>query len=257
MTLFFLALLWSCENTDPGCLDLNAENYDVFAVSECDSCCVYPAANINLAFTYIHEGTTYDFTFATLYPYEGTDSIRISDFQLPLSQFTFYADGQNFKIIDTIQGQRPRVYDDYILKEKSSADIEIGKTLFVEELDSVSFYVGLDEGKTLALKPFEDVDQTSKFLDVIDEMYDDSIPQLFQARIDLKIADSLRQLELVNIEAPNLGFGISESLRPGIEWTFPLTIDMRLVIDGIKSTDTNEVMAATISKNISKSFSNK
>jgi len=254
LVIFPLAILFSCENSDPGCLDLLAENYDVFAVSECDSCCVFPDANINLAFEY---DTIENFTFNTLYPYEGTDSILISNFQLPIHQFTFYSDGSAYKIIDTIRGQVPRIYDDYILKEKSSANIVIGQTNFVAEIDSVSFSIGLEESGTLALRPYENVEQQSKFIAVVDEMYVDSIPQLFQARIELEIADSLRKLELHAIASPQLGFSISESLSPGVSWTIPLDIDLRMAIDGIKAEDSNEVMSTTISNNISKSFLNR
>lgn len=250
---FSMVLLFSCENSDPGCLDLKASNYDVFAVSECDSCCVYPAGKINLAFIY----DTSSFTFNTLYPYDGTDSIMISDFQLPLSSFTFFSDGDAYKIRDTIRGQTPRIYDDYILKERSSADIVIGRTSFVTELDSVAFRLGLEKDMVLALRPYEDVDQSTRFINVIDDMYVDSIPRLFQARIKVMIKDSLRELELTDLSAPDLVFSISESLRPGIDWTFPLNIDMRIIVDGIKAEDTNEMMATTISQNLSKSFSNR
>lgn len=251
--IFSIALLFSCENSDPGCLDLNAENFDVFAVSECDSCCVYPDGNINLAFRY----DTMSFSFNTEFAYGDSDTIMVSDFQLPISQFSFYADGKILKVRDTLRGQSPRIYDDYILKKKSSADIAIGKTSFVEEIDSVSFVIGLDESMTLGLRPYEDVDQNSNFIKIIDEMYVDTIEELFQARISLTINDSLKELELKHIEEPSLVFEISETVSPGIEWTFPLNIDMRKVIDGIHPDDTNEVMATTISKNISQSFSNR
>lgn len=253
---FSMVILFSCENSDPGCLDLNAENFDVFAVSECDSCCVYPAGNINLAFRYMHPDTDSSFTFNTKFPYVGTDSIVVSDFQLPLSQFTFFSDQTSYKIRDTIRGQSPRIYDDYVLKERSSADIEIGKTSFVTELNSVSFSLGLEKDFVLGLRPFEDVEQKTNFINVIDDMYVDTISRLFQARIDLIVgeSDSLRKLELTEILDPDLIFPISVSMRPGIKWTFGLDIDMKTIVDGIRPEDTNEMMAATISRNISKSF---
>ena len=109
-------VIYSCETAEPGCLDLIAENYDVFAFTECDSCCIYPSATLSAAFKY---DTITPFSFTTKYKLSETDSVRVTAIQLSLSDFSFFENGTQLKIIDSLRNESPRIYDDFVLIQLS------------------------------------------------------------------------------------------------------------------------------------------
>ena len=111
--------------------------------------------------------------------------------------------------------------------------------------------VGLDPSATLSLRPFEDITAASNFIDVIEDMYVDSSATLVQARARITIADSTRVLEIMDIGDPQLSISTNLMLVRGMPWTVEILMDVRKLVEGISADDTNEVMAATIGRNIS------
>jgi len=252
--LLVLVALGSCDSREEGCLDTLSTNFDVDAVAECDSCCVYPTVSLSLNYDY---DTIENFVFRTLYPYVGEDSIRIVSLQLPFSEIIYYSEGQAIHVIDTIRGQSSRIYDDFLVITQSQRTNDFGSTITVGPVDSINLRMGLDENFALGLRPYEDVEINSRFIEVIEDMYVDSISTLFQARIAVEIGDSLRSLEIKEIVEPELSLQVEDtSLLPGIPWTIGLTMDLRVLIDGISKEDTNEMMEKTIAQNISASIIN-
>lgn len=243
-----ILLIWSCETREPGCLDILAENYDVNAITECDSCCLSPSSSLRIGFFY--EEDTVAFTFGTKFPF-GTDSIEVDFLQIPFSEFSFIADGEPFPLEDTIRGVTPRVNDDFLILESTDRVEAIGRSNFIINVDSVEFRVGLDPVRTLSLRPFEDITAASNFIDVIEDMYVDSTSTLVQARVRVTIADSTRMLEIMNIGNPEITINSNLLLQRGMPWTVEILMDVRQLLEGINPSDTNEVMAATIGENIS------
>ncbi len=247
----FLAF-YSCESTDPGCLELNASNYDPFAVTECDSCCVYPGVSLNAVYSY---DLIQPITFNRLYPFTEDDSVAIRELNLVFSEFVFYNDGEEYRIIDTLQGERPRLYDDYLTIEKAGRNRIIGQTDYVVTFDSVSFQVGFDKAAILALRPYEDLDQNSGLTQVLEKMYVDSTELLLHGRSIIQTNDSIRVLPIAEIGNQEVGFSADIELRPGIAWELPILINTRKVLEGIDVDGTNEMIAQTIGQNISNSIS--
>lgn len=249
--LFISIILYSCETSETGCLDLKAENYNVFAVSECDSCCVYPPVKLNTRFRY---DTIDQITFGALYPYIAEDSIRINDIEISFSNFQFTSGATSYKVLDSIPGQEPKIYDDFLVIKKASRNVEIGKTDFVDAIDEVSFFIGLDKTLAKGLKPYEEVNTNTNFIEVIEDMYVDTTATLLQARITLVYKDTF-DLTITEIENQEITLFLDTELRSGIPWEVPIDIDIRKMIDGISASDTPEVMEQTIGQNISESVS--
>ena len=100
--------LFCCTETDDGCLDATARNFDVTADDDCcivaeECCCTYPDLQLNLAYKQKAADTlsvsSSNFKLGTFYALENTqDSIAIDTFQLFLSQIKPI----NFTSLDTI-----------------------------------------------------------------------------------------------------------------------------------------------------------
>ena len=46
--LLSIILFTRCEESEPGCLDKNAENFDVQAIDACDTCCILPQVRLDM-----------------------------------------------------------------------------------------------------------------------------------------------------------------------------------------------------------------
>jgi len=247
LAVSLILIVYSCETSEPGCLDIIAENYDVFAVTECDSCCQYPSVTLSTQFRF---DSIELLTFTTRYKYTETDTIAVRDIQLTFSEFSFYEQGSELKIIDTIRNESPRIYDDFVLIEKASKSRVVGKTNFLKVIDSVRVHTGLSPSSLAQLDPYDRVVNDSRFTALYNKMYVDSIDQLFQFRMDLEIGDSIREIEIKELPFTSVGWEISEELKPGNSWSIPIYIDIRKLIDGISSEDSNEMISTTISENL-------
>jgi len=228
-----------------------AENYDVFAVSACDSCCVFPVVKLNTRFRY---DTIDQITFGALYPYIADDSVSVIDMELSFSDFHFISGTTTHKILDTIPGEQPRIYDDFLVIKRASRNVTIGHTNFVENIDEVSFNVGLDKDLAEGLKPYEEVNINTQFIEVIEDMYVDSSSTLLQARMTFVYKDTF-ELNITEIENQEITLFLDTEPRPGIPWEVPIDIDIRKMIDGIIASDTQEVIEQTIGRNLSASIS--
>jgi len=250
--LFSALILYACETPDPGCLDTIAQNYDVFAASPCDDCCEYPTVRLNVRYKF---DTLESFSFSRLYEYIGFDSIGISKIQMIFSDFTFYENGMPNYVVDTIEGRQPTIYDSFTLIDQAKRNEAIGQTNYLKLIDSVSFTAGLVPQDLVNLAPITEVDESSNFSSVISQMYVDSIAQLFQGRVELSLDDSMRLIEFKTLPTVNLGFSLDEELLPSTDWSIPIYIDMRRLVDGVLSEQSNEMIAEIISGNVLKSIS--
>ena len=240
-----------CIRDRPGCLDLIAENYDVFAFTECDSCCIYPSATLSAAFKY---DTITPFSFTTKYKLSETDSVRVTAIQLSLSDFSFFENGTQLKIIDSLRNESPRIYDDFVLIQTASRSRTIGQTNYLRLIDSISFHAGLDSEVVDNLQPIETVDPDSRFSDLVGSMFVDTTDQLFQMRIDVELADSLREIEIEQLPFQEIGWSTDIQLQAGTGWSIPIYIDIKSLLEGISSEDSNEQISATIAINLSNSI---
>ncbi len=249
MTILIM-VTWSCETREPGCLEPMAMNFDFEAIEECDSCCILPSALLNIAYVF----DTFDFSFNDTIILPDLDSLTINSIQLPFSEFSFKSVSEDLELIDTIRNEVPQVRDNYIILSSADRIEAIGQSNFITEIIEYSCRLGLEPNLTLGLKPFEDISDDSKFINVIEDMYVDSTSTLVQARMTLTVADSTRMLELTDISNPNINVRDTVNIELGRNWTLGMTMDMSILIEGLHADQSNELMEATISQNISRAI---
>ena len=247
--LGIILLILACEENEDGCLDLRAANFNVNAVTSCDSCCVFPQARLDIDLIF----DTLSFNFGTAYPInQGVDTIRMTAFRLPFSDFVFSNSTTSYQALDTMLNVRPTNKDDFLIIESTSIE-PIGFTDFVDVIEAVDFIVGYDRPRLEGLQPFIELHPTIRALEVINRFYVDTTDTYFMAELSVEIGDSLRRLQVSMIQNQSLRIDYEEpiELSLGLPWNVPVNLDVNVMLDGIKPEQTNELMAATIGDNIS------
>lgn len=242
-------LLFSCEESVDGCLDIRASNFDVMAVTACDSCCTFPTGSLDIDFRFDTLPLSFNNDFLL-----GEDSIQLRSLELPFSQFSLMRLGETFNFIDTILRFTPTMRDDYVLIERANSQT-IGRTDFVTQIDSINARVGLDIDELDMLRPFIDVSNGNNVNFLISNMYVDSLDIFVQARMEVEIADSVRSLEILSISNPTIAFADTVNIMQGQNWSIDWDLDVKVLLQGISPNDTNESMAEKISQNIAESIS--
>ena len=239
----------ACQENERGCLDIRSANFNVSAVTECDSCCVFPQARLDVDLVF----DTLPFSFNAQYPInDGVDTVRVTLFRLAFSDFFFSNANNTFEVLDTMLNEQPTSKDDFFIVESSSLE-PIGFTDFVDDINTVDFIVGYDQPRLESLQPFIDLHPTIRALEVINRFYVDTTDTYFMAELNVEIADSLRRLQVRTIQNQEMRLEYDEPivLALGIPWNVPMNIDLNIMLDGIKPEQTNELMAETIGQNIS------
>jgi len=253
--IIVLASLISCEQAEEGCLNINAENFNVNAVSSCDSCCVLPQVNFKLFFTIDTNGVEGSFAFNRDYLLENGDTFQINSLQLSFSDFVFKTAGAGVEVEDSIMNLLPRAKDDYIVIENSASIRPIGRLDFVPSVDSIEFELGFDDNFVEAFQPFENIATNSQLFALSQELYVDTTDILYEARFNIELEDSIRLIEIEEIENPRVTFSYDLDLLRGISFTAEFDLNIDSLITGIKATDTNEMIVETIRSNLSNSIS--
>ncbi len=139
----------ACQKKVEGCLDAEAQNFQVDADRSCDSCCVYPKLQLDVA------------------PASPFDSLRKDARGVPfrLRALTFYlsgiellrADGSVFRVQDSV---RMRVFPDsssqflrrdFALVKHSQFNFQVGSVVAKGEFSGLRFLVGLDDAQNRAI----------------------------------------------------------------------------------------------------------
>ncbi len=240
--------LLSCEESVDGCLDIRATNFDVSAVTSCESCCAFPAGSLDLDFKF----DTLDLSFNTDYPL-GLDTIQLNSIELPFSKFKLLGSGQEFSFIDSILRFSPRMRDDYVLIERVAQDI--GHTDYVALIDSIECLVGIDVAELNQLRPFIDISSGNNVNLLISNLYDESQDLFVQARMEVEIADSVRFIEIQSIANPMIAFSDTIDILQGRNWRIDWELDVKKMLEGISPEDTNEQIGEIISQNLTQAIS--
>lgn len=244
LSLFFII---ACEESKVACLDFQAENYDVAAVFACDDCCDFPEVKLKIDFDY---DTLETFVFDRFYPLGESDSISVQSIQIAFSEFSF-VDDATLHILDTVSFVSPRLYDDFLIIERSRTEQVIGSTAYAGTVTSFACRVGLPLERLDPISPYENVDEASQLSAILEKLYVDSIPELFQARMNFVLNDSLRMIELTEISEPMISFPDSIVLIAGESWRIDLALDIALLFKDIRPLDSDVVLSQTLSNNLS------
>ena len=250
--LSLLTIFMACEESQEGCLDLLAENYNFEAVTECEDCCTYPSATLN--FSFINTDSLSYSLGDTLLNVEG-DSMILESFKLLFSDFTFKANSQDYTIRDTIEFLDSKVYDDFIYMERESS-YSIGATRIQDTINTILFTVGLDEALAESLKPFEDIDQSSQLDLALDSMYVDSIAlyRFFQMELQFVQDSSFVKLDFPNSLQDTFQFASSIVVGDGQDWSFNLELDVHALLSDLIREDDNSIIIEKVNNNFRQSI---
>lgn len=251
MRILILALslcifgLNACEETEEACLDLLAENFSFQAVNACDSCCSYPTVSLNLQLV----NDSLSFSLNDTIAIGNGDSLILKEMALVFSKFEFGKDAQSYRIRDSLVRNGVTIRDDYVLF-LGEGSRSVGTTAFEDSLVRLSCLAGFEDAVLDRLKPFDQLNQSSKLDLALDSLYDETTGRYFESRFDLEFTfrDSLVQLEMLNSARP-LAFSLDRYVSAGMDWKMDIKLDVRVLFNGLQLSQTKEVMEETIRAN--------
>jgi len=130
---FAIAVLFGCEE-DPGCLDVQATNYQVDAEDPCGDCCDYPELRVSFRHRWVQEDTTSAF---------GNDTalFQLNDYQLRFPSVQYYV--SNMRLVRA-NGTEVLLDDELDITVGSGADtttLTIPDNFLLVEAGSFQTYV--------------------------------------------------------------------------------------------------------------------
>lgn len=253
-------ILASCYERVEGCLDSNADNYDVYADDDC--CCTYPTLQVNLIkqvddVTYVSTDT---YTNALGQEYQiSAQSFYISDLTLG------YADGSTSEVTDTLIRDIPAdsdneviIEDNFGLVRQTSVAYQAGSIETSGDITAVSFRVGLTDeinmlvpSQMTTTHPLGTANESDHFVEGNGYIYVRwEILVIEPAGIGTIEISSSTNLFPVIVELP-----ASIEVRPGTDTQLPLVVDYGDWLEGIDFAADIDVIASQISANTSAAFS--
>jgi len=244
-------LYFSCEESEEGCLDIFSNNYNFHAVSSCDSCCTYPALNLDLQL--IFGDTTFRLNRDT-FPLNNDDSFSISKLEFILSDFSFTNSLNNYKVLDSLEAGDTYIKNDYAFYRTSGSQ-KIGSFRWADTIQSVTFRLGFVQEDIDKLKPFSELDQNLKLDEVLDSMYVADSNTYLASRINLIMRDSLREIRLIDPISNNiLGFDVTLPIEAGQNFDINYELDIKELLTDVNPAQTNEEITELIKINFPNSF---
>jgi len=244
-----LFILFACEQTEDGCLDLLSSNYGFDAVSECEECCEYPDFKIGLGII----NDTIENALNDTIVLSGGDTLIFKNIELLFSEIEIEGINDTYKILDSIEVNDLYIKDDYVYFQSPSTKI-VGQTRLEDTIKTVSVHLGFNETTVSTYKPFENIDNTSQLDLALDSLYFDDEEIFYFSRIQIELADSIRELNLKNLDV-KLDFELDQFVDAGSDWIISFNLDLNKLRDGITSDMTNELLIETFEQNFISSLS--
>ncbi len=265
ISLVFLVLIFACQEPEEGCLDVEADNYDVSADDPCSDCCTYPSISIDVA----HRFDTLLFSFDSIYYFPETSLIPTQ-----LEQIIFYL--SDFRLVnlsddsltvfetielDLFSGGMETFTDDYVLMSRSipSFSYEVGEIRGAGSFNTLRFSVGIageaalsdaltqPDGHPLALGTDSLWNESEGYVFNRIMLIPDTFNTIAPVRtIDIRGEDAITEINLAFSQEVTLGFDVS----------IPLKIDYKEWLSGIDFVgDTDIEIAEKIVNNTANAFS--
>jgi len=244
-----LFIYWACEPTEDGCFDLLSANYGFEAVGECDSCCVYP--NFDISFKVINDSIQ-DVLNDTI-DLGGGDSIIFRKVEILFSEIAISGLKDTYTIRDSIFVNNNVVTDDYAYFQDAES-MTIGQTRIQDTLQSISMFLGFNEIALSSYTPFANINSTSNLDLALDSLFNVNQSTFYFSRINVEIKDSLRELNLVNIN-DRVSFDLDQFVDAGVDWSINIDLDVNILKQGIDIGMTNEMLEETFRQNFISSLS--
>lgn len=247
LALILIAL--SCEDSESGCIDVLSDNFNVNAVTMCDSCCTYPSAN--QSFRIYYDSISIKFVTDTLF-INGDDTLILHDFKLLTSNYSFLGSTQEYQIRDSIFVNDISVRDDFIYIDRLGS-YTVGDIRFEDEVSQVNFKLGIDENQFNAYKPLSQINQSSNLDESMDSMYNNITDKVAYLKMDIQLKDSIRHIELYETQ-DLLSFDYNYDVVRGFGLSYNLRLNLNILLEGVFSSNTNEEIMTTLNENIVESI---
>lgn len=251
--LFFVSLaliVWSCEPSEEGCLDILSSNYGFQAVNECDSCCVYP--NLNLSFTLVND--TFAFSLDDTIVVQKDDSILINNINLVLSQFELTGNQNSYHILDSLFINDEIVRDDYAYLELPNTLYNLGDIRLEDTIAFIKMILGFNESDLNSYMPFSQINSDSQLDLALDSLYNENTGEYYFGSMAFEINGQDYQIELINNQQELL-YEIDEFVSAGTALELSFSLDVNILLSNINADLTideiNDVLQANFVNAIS------
>ena len=218
-----VCIFTSCYESQEGCLDSLASNYEISADRDCENCCQYP--RVILRFRYLYNDNVYRFSDTIINNI--STRVRLLDQNIFLSNISLETSlGEKIPWRDSISmflsSQRIRQPIDFLQIRRNVSQAEISSVRFAGEIDNISLNVGLPPRfNGIDLQP-----SPHPALDIRDNMRD-TLGNFFAARFNLVVGADLTDTIVVVVPASE-SFKINPLNKPEARFGQSIILELRL-----------------------------
>lgn len=240
----------SCFEESEGCRDLTAANYNTAADNPCETCCVYPEAQVDINYMY----DTLSFTFNTKYNLSNQDTVIVNELYSIFSGIQLLGQNSDHTVTDRYDINLDNTLDvedlsfiDYII-----SPISLGNIAVDDSIISTTVTIGIPED--LDDMNF-DYSNDPSIEEIVDSMYTDSLGDLEFFRVSFQIiAQDTTDWEVALSGQNHIfeqTFDVNQDINYGENLVILLTADIQQLFIGIDfESATQEDVSNTIVNNL-------
>ena len=255
--VFVSTMLWSCNVREPGCLDIDAQNFDFDADRHDQDLCVYPNLILNVLYQWADSSLQQGFLYRNAH---GMD-YAIHGVQILFSDFLMTdGSGEEISIEQMISftagecgtGNPQEVPDDFLFVDRSLFSFVVGAFRESGPMERLRVSLGVNDAYTpLCLESFP----VSHKLRNPRAAYDQTLGDFAVGRFIIsKDSINAKRDTLLIYRAPEiLTFDLSRTFTQGRPDTLFMTVDFRNIFDPADLSLTNSMIASDLGSRMSQS----
>lgn len=227
MTRIFLwtgiLLLISCNTRKNGCLDIEADNFDLSAERACDDCCTYPDVGIILSQKW---GDRNFSTSDTLYDING-QAYRITDLKYLLADWHWISIDGNSYTVDPVSLPCPdspvTFTDDFALIDTRQFTYTLGSFRQAVDVATITFAIGTEVNVDCA---DQTLSQFPKEIAMSSPLWQTSAQKLKDIRLIVQPDLTIDQTDTIYIDlTQQFSLAFPFSFVKGMNGQWPVTVD--------------------------------
>jgi hypothetical protein len=251
-SLVLIIIGWGCNTRDAGCLNPDANNFDLNAERDCDGCCTFPALSLTLSQKWDTRNflTTDTFFDLNQQPYQ------IVDIQYFLSSWTWKSVDDNVFTVDSTTadcaGQDLKYTPDINLIEPRLFVYPLGTFRIAPQMDTVTFHLGLVEDFSCL---DDTLSTTPAILTPASPLWNPATQALSSIRliVNRNIMDTIFDTVFIDLHHP-FTVPYSYEFKRGANYSFSLTVNYALWFQQVRIEDLNS-FPSSIAQGLEGSFS--
>ena len=254
-----LLCITACESPAEGCLDIEAQNYNVTADKACDSCCTYP----DLIITLDHVVDSLNFSLNQRLAING-DSLLFQRLKYYISDVQLYQSGSWIGVEDNLSivaisgndSAQTTVEDNFAIILAGQQTYTLGTRRQYGQFDSVRFTLGVPHPANAATP--DQFDAQHPLAVQPDTMYLSTDESYIFWKIEVQTdtsGSSLREIIGTTPDSVTLSFPFSYSFNAGFDIQIPFTVDYQEWFSGIDFVnDTDAEIRQKVKTNAEEAF---